>query len=423
MKIAIPRKFYEKPIFWIWFLIVFNNIYRSLIGFLHFSNVIVYLSDIACVILGFSLLKNRKSILFDAKSTGFICGFLLVETVIGYLLHLYNPLIYIWGLRTFFRYFIFFLACVKYLRTKDVKKILSFFGVLIFINAAFCVLEFALGFGWDNISGLYTAGRVVRGGAAGLNVLMCIYCTYVMIQFLYKQCSLIQMVLPIMLCMFMAALSEQKAFYFEFIIILVLANLFSRFSMKKLLVILGGVSAVFVGLALYMRYYGNMNDIFSIEAMMAYAGTDGSTYGQHLLNRTTALPFMLENFLHELVQKLFGLGLGYGDNVSFEFFSSGFFSKYNYLGYQYFFTSLEVVNIGILGLVLYYAFIISVLFYTRRKIKVMQEEMKVYFIFAEVVCALIIFFSVYNQSPILDFAAFNIYFSLAVPFVVAHEQS
>lgn len=422
MKIRISKKFYQKPVFWIWFLLVYNCIYRALCGLLGFPSGITYLSDVACMVLGIALIQNKKSILFDAKMTRFLLLFLFAETLMGYALNCYSPLIYIWGCRTFFRYFIFFLACIRFLKKEDIDKILKFFVYMVYANAAMCVLEYGLGFGWDNISGLYTGGRTLRGGSSGLNILMCISCTYLMIQFLSRKISMLQMGIPIFLCMLMAALSEQKAFYFEFIIILALVSLFSRFSVKKLVIISGGALAVFVGLTLYMKYYGNMNNIFSIEAMMAYSGTDGSTYGQHLLNRTTALPYMLENILKSPIQKIFGVGLGYGDNVSLSFISSGFFTKYNYLGYHYFFTSLEVVNIGILGLVLYYAFLLSVFIYTRKKAKKISDTLKNYYIFAGVAVALCVFFTAYNQTPILDIAAFNIYFALAVPFVITHGQ-
>lgn len=419
----ISRTFYNKPSFWIWFIIVFNCTYRALCYFLNLSSSIVYLSDVAWIVLSLMLVKRRSNNLYNAKLVKSLLTLLFLETVVGYLLNLYNPLVYLWGFRTFFRYIIFFLACACYLHTEDVDKFLRFFNGILFVNAIVCVFEYAMGYGWDSISGLYSAGPDVLGGASGLNVLLCIVSTCLLIQYIYKGISIVKMIIPIGLCMVMASLSEQKAFYFEFILILILCTLLTKFSFKKLGIIVVGVGMLSVGFFLYARYYGNMNDIYSWEAMMAYAGLDGSTYGKHLLNRTTALPYVIDNFLKTPIQKLFGLGLGYGDNVSVSLISSGFYEKYNYLGYHYFFTSLEGVNIGILGLILYYALIITVFVYARRKGKEAPEELKKYFVLPQVICLLTIFFSIYNQSLILDIAAFNIYFVLAIPFIVNRERS
>ena len=422
MKISISRTFYNKPSFWIQFIIVFNCMYRTLSYLFHIPDTIGYLNDIAWLILGLMLIKNKKKNWNDSRAVRILLVLLFAESVIGYFLNLYNPLIFVWGFRTLFRYIIFFLACVRFLNLEDVDKVLSFFQKILIVNAIFCIFQYVAGYKWDCISGLYSAGPTTLGGASGLNVLMCIVCTYLLIQYIYKKISLIGMGIPIMFCIVMASLSEQKAFYFQFVLILVLCLLLTHFSLKKLGVVLASSAIIGVGLALYTYYYGNMNDIYSLEAMMSYAGTDGSTYGQHLLNRTTALPYMLENFLRSPIQKLFGLGLGYGDNVSVSLVSSGFFEKYNFLGYQYFFTSLEGVNIGLLGLALYYAWIIAIFLYARKKEKEAPKEMQRYFILSQVICLMVIFLSVYNQSLILDIAAFNVYFILACPFIISKKK-
>ena len=423
MKIEISRTFYNKPSFWIWFIIAFNCVYRALSYLFHIPDVIAYLNDIAWLVLGMMLIKNKKINWNGNKAVRILLVLLFAESLVGYFLNLYNPLVFVWGFRTLFRYIIFFLACVQFLSLEDVDKVLRFFHKILFVNAILCVFQYAAGYNWDCISGLYSVGPTTLGGASGLNVLMCIVCTYLLIQYIYKEVSLLGMGIPILFCIIMASLSEQKAFYFQFVLILVLCLLLTRFSLKKLGVVLAGGAIIGVGLILYTRYYGNMNDIYSLEAMMAYAGVDGSTYGQHLLNRTTALPYVLENFLHSPIQKLFGLGLGYGDNVSVSLISSGFFEKYNFLGYQYFFTSLEGVNIGLLGLALYYAWIIAIFLYARKKGKEAPKDTQRYFVLSQVICLMVIFLSVYNQSLILDIAAFNVYFILACPFIISKKKS
>ena len=418
----VSRTFYNKPVFWIWFLIIYNCVYRGAASFLSLPDAMAYLSDIAWIILGLALVTNRAGILSDAKNVRVLLIALFAQTLIGYCVNIYNPLVYLWGFRTFFRYIIFFLACVRFLRLKDIDGIFHFLCGMLFVNALFCAVEFAMGYGLDSVSGLYTFGRSVRGGAAGLNALMCIACIWLLIEYLFKNISLHRMVVPILLCMLMAALSEQKAFYIQFVLILLLCIFLTRFSLKKLVILIAGAALLVVGYLLYSRYYSGRIDLLSVEALMKYAGFDGSSYGSHSLNRFTALPYVLANILTTPAQKLFGLGLGYGDNVKTELISSGFCEAHSDLGYQYFFTSLEGVNIGILGLLLFYGFLLAVFLYARKREKNSPKALRKYFVLSQALCVMTVFFTLYNQSLILDISGFNIYFSLAIPFIAAKCQ-
>lgn len=415
----ISRDFYNKPTFWISFLIVFNCVYKSFIHFIHAPESIAYASDFAWIVLMLMLLNGeRRSNIEGLKWIKRITTLLFIETLIGFFIHLYNPLVFVWGFRTFFRYFIFLIACIRFAKVETIEKMVKALEIFLYVNFVACVFEYLLGYGWDSITGLYCAGRTTRGGAAGLNVLMCIVCAYVIIKYIYKEMSLLKMGIPILLCLIMAAIGEMKAFYFEFVLIAFVCLMLTRFSVKKIGVVVTAIVLVVIGFALYSRYYGNMNNIYSLEAMLSYAGTDGSTYGQHLLNRTTAIPYMLDNFLTDPFKKLFGLGLGYADNVSTDLLTSGFNKQYSMLGYHYFFSSLEITNIGIVGLGLYYVLVIFVFIYTRKAQNNMPAQYQLYFILTEVVCVLTIFLTFYNQSLILDTAAFNIYLLMSIPFVI-----
>ena len=63
----ISRTFYNKPSFWIWFIIVFNCTYRALCYFLNLPSSIVYLSDVAWIVLSLMLVKRRSNNLYNAK--------------------------------------------------------------------------------------------------------------------------------------------------------------------------------------------------------------------------------------------------------------------------------------------------------------------------------------------------------------------
>ena len=418
----ISLKYFERPEGWIGCILVFNCVYKALINFLRMPAAINYFNDALCMLLLYAVtISYQKNGIKSAKVPFKIFSILLLETLFGYLLNVYNPLIYIWGLRTLFRYFIFFFACTLFVKRNSIKNTLDFFYKILFVNLIFSTLEYMMGYGLDSVTGLYSAGLNERGGSAALNVLMCVVCTYSVIQYFNKKCSLPKMILPILASVYMSAIGEIKVFYFELVLIFALCTVFTKFSWKKFVGIFGGGALLVIGLSFYNRYYGDRGNFFTLDAALTYAGTDGTTYGQAALNRTTALPYMWENFLADPIKKLFGLGLGYADTVNFSAFSSGFGKEYSYLGYQYWLASLELTNIGLIGLLFLVLFFISVLFYCTKRKKVDKDNGIYYSLVQVIVCLSFIWFF-YNQGLIIDISAFMVYWILAIPYILANTE-
>ncbi|WP_270496563.1 hypothetical protein [Eisenbergiella porci] len=427
MKIRIPKmsisiRYFEKPEGWIWCIIVFNCIYKALVNFLNMPSAINYLNDLFCLLLLYAMsISVQKHGIRNAKIPARIFLVLLIETVLSYMFNLYSPLVYIWGLRTLFRYFVFFFACTLFVKKDTIERILDFLYKILIVNLIFAILEYTMGYGLDAVTGLYSEGMHTAGGSAALNILMCIVCTHTVIQYYEKKVSLLKMLIPILASIYMSAIGEIKVFYFEIILIFTLCSLFTRFSWKKLVGIFCGVAVLVIGLGLYGHYYGDRGTFFSIESAMMYLGADGSTYGQAALNRTTALPYMWEHILTDPIKKIFGLGLGYADIVSFPAFSSGFAAKYSFLGYQYWFASLELTNIGLLGVVLLTIFYTNIFIYCSKRKKTDSENGGLYCLVQVVVCLTFVWFF-YNQALIMDFAAFMLYWILAVPYILTNAE-
>ena len=427
MKIHIPRmsisvRCFEKPEGWIWCIIVFNCIYKVLVNFLNIPSAINYLNDLLCMLLLYVVLISlQKHGIRSAKIPARIFCFLLIETVLGYMFNLYSPLVYIWGLRTLFRYFVFFFACTLFVKKDTIERVLDFLYKILIVNLVFATLEYMMGYGLDAVTGLYSEGMHIAGGSAALNILMCIVCTYVTLRYFEKKISLLKMLIPILASIYMSAIGEIKVFYFELILIFALCSLLTKFSWKKLVGIICGIALLVIGIGLYGYYYGDRGTFFSIESAMMYLGADGSTYGKAALNRTTALPYMWEHVLTDPIKKIFGLGLGYADVVSSPVFSSGFATKYSFLGYQYWFASLELTNIGLLGLVLLTIFYISITRYCSKRKKMDGGNSSLYCLVQIVVCLTFIWFF-YNQALIIDVAAFMLYWIFAIPYILANAE-
>ena len=416
LRMKVPN--FQKIETWILFVIYFNLFYKAFCNFAHFPSSINYINDIACMILAIALLtKSRgKNTHTYVLSQYRIVLFLFLSTIVGYIIHMYQPFIYLWGIRTLFRYYIFFFACCYYIKKESIEKVFRVFEVALVLNAIAVFVEQASGYKMDYIAGLYTEGRTIVGGLAGLNAFLCIVIAYELISYFNKKTTLAKLGILIVLSLYMAAVSELKAFFFELVLILVASMLISKISLK--IVFGAGISGIglAIGLVSYQRYYAYKGAFFSISEAMKYIGAEGNTYGHALLNRYNAVPYVWYNFLHSILDKLFGLGLGYADNVSFSLFSSGFYTQHALLGYQFWTVSLELTNIGIIGLAFILLFYVSIIVYAKKTGK-SHSENKMYFDLAMIVAGVGIFLCFYNQSLILDVAAFPIMFVLSLPFV------
>lgn len=428
----IERKFYENPQFYLMAVIVFNCVYKSLIHYLHLPNAVNYLNDLMCAVLLAGLIGHirRRDFFEKTRIAGVLVGLLFLETVAGYLLHLYSPLVYLWGLRTLFRFQVFFLAFIYYGDRRLIERICRFLYWILLLSVPLTTIQYLSGYGLDSVTGFFSAGRDVIGGSSGQNLLMAVVCTYTILQYFNKQCSVVRLLLPLLSSVYMAAIGEIKFFYFELVMIGVLCVFFTKPSLKKAVGILGILAVFVLGLELYNHYYGGSYyytsrgiAFFSVEAVEEYIGLNDATYGRfQSLNRTSAVPYVWNHFLTDIGYKLLGLGAGYGDNVSLDILSSGFLKENYGLGYQLWGASLELTNVGLIGLGLMILLFIAC-GAAAVKAKKLKEENAALCEMTQVFSVTAVLLLFYNQSVILDITAPLLYFVLAVPFVIRREEA
>lgn len=431
MRFTVNRKFYNNPKFWIFFIIVFNCIYKAMINYLKFPELINYFNDVACLILLIFLIqKNKDGKLFKlTRTAGTSVFLLLIISFISYMLNLYNPMVLVWGIRTLFRFLIFYLACICYCDKKMIDKIMKFLFYLLIVNTILVTFQYNTGYSLDSVTGLFSISHQVAGGSAGMNMLMCIASVYSIISYMNKESSLYSMGLSLIMCIYISALAEIKVFYFELVLIILLVAIITKLSFKKIVGICVLGLVLFMGVNLYNQYYGNEYyytsrgiSFFSMEAFVEYIGVDGSSYGRfNSLNRMTAMPYVWNNFLITFPKRLFGLGVGYGDTVSSSMFSSGFLAENTGLGYQLWTVSLELTNIGLVGLLVCFSFYVGSYFECEKSKKIVKGCDSL--IQTSQICSvLFVILLFYNQSFILDIAAPLMFFIMAIPYALINTQ-
>lgn len=102
---------------------------------------------------------------------------------------------------------------------------------------------------------------------------------------------------------------RNKNCVFELILIIILATLFTKFTWRKLFIIVGGVVFICMGVTALLAIFPEWAQHFSVEGIYnIVASKDGYT-GTGDLNRLTAIQTINEKFFRTIPEKLFGYGL------------------------------------------------------------------------------------------------------------------
>lgn len=410
MKIRIPKlNFYEKIIFLILFLVFFSGIISIVIP--RFS-VINYSIDILLLILMLSFIKNYNKMKPLDKDYKKIIRWIVLFFGITTLASFFRAesfLCFLWAIRNNFRFFIFFVACILYLK----KDYLKMFNILYWINFIAVLIEFfILGKKQDWLGGLF---GIVGGSAnAPLNLFLVITTIIFIVLYLNKKIKLPYLLITCVTSFLIAAFAELKFFYLEFALIAVLSFVISNFSIRKIKMIVFGIIIIFLGINfLYAVFPGLDKRFFSSEFIMnTYTSKQGYT-GANDFNRLNFIE-PSNKFFNGFGEYAFGLGLGNCEVIKPINKMSTFYSYYHNLHYSWFSSSFMYLETGAVGLILYFGFFIyyslKLYFHKKEKLNIITSEIAI--ITSLMVCLIIL----YNTSMRSD-EAFMIYFIMALPFI------
>lgn len=414
----------------LWFCMYYLFFCNFCIDVLGLPSAVSYGIDfILLFILFFSLISRRIYDFSGRYYTIFLMwiGILFASTLAGLFIVYGSPLLYLWGLRNTFRYYILVWACSIFLDLTDIPRMLSYFKMSFVINLVLCTIEYAMGYRGDNIGGMFGTATGCNGY---LNLFLIIIVAISTIEYLNKTRSMGELVFILLGSFYMMAIAELKVFVFELAAISILAILHSKYSARDIVLVVLGVAGFLGGIAMLGYFFENFGfDFFFSGEIFDYLGDRGYT-GSGDLNRFNAVPELYRRFLSENVGgMLFGIGLGnasYSD--AFSFFNSSFYLTYQDLHYQWFSDALVYIETGAIGLVLFESFFVGVFFACRklRKNKALWTELpnqaaiETMVQVAGVVALMSIFVSVYNSSLHTD-AGYMVYFLLSVPIVIDRQ--
>jgi len=385
-------------------------------------NSIKYSLDVAWVMLGVLIVVNscKRRITLSKSVLRLMlwpmCFFLFV--VLAYVFRYQSVLFFLWGLRNNFRFYVFFAAVIIFLRKDDIKQYFKLFDALFWINAFVCLYQhFVLNKYQDFLGGVFGAER---GNNSYLNIFLVIVIAKTAIYYLNKQEKLLSFACKSAMSLFIASIAELKFFYIEFIIIIALSMLITKFSWRKLFIIIIAPIAIVLAIQMLFKLFPHYIDFFNIDNIIESV-TKGGYDSAKALNRLTTVPIISERFLISDIDKTIGLGLGNCDTSAYELFNTPFHEQYYTIRYLWFLSAIVFLETGYVGLILYFGFFVIVgimaMSYMKKKKKVEKSNEDIMYSQISAIMAVCCFMLAIYDSSLRTEAAYMAYFILALPFV------
>lgn len=402
----------------VYFQIIYNFFIKFLISDFKFPGMLNYVTDVINVLLLLGVLVSiKKNNIHKIKIKPLIFPLILfIINLISFIVDFSNPLLFIWGARNVFRFFVFFYSCIYVLRMEDIKKIFDILEVIYIINFVICIYEFLVrGIKFDNLGGIF--GNMTLGGNGPLNVLVILMDIYVLILYFNKKRTLKYLIFVILSSLIIASLAELKIVFFEMILLLIFMLVFIKRNFKMLFIIGSILLLGSFALKIYASLYPNSADFLNIEYVQEYALN--SSYGSATdINRLSVISMINERFFrNNLKYKIIGMGLGNAETSQFKILNSRFYRLYgNTFKYNWFSHAFMYLESGYLGLLIYMLFFIKIV-YDSFKLRNRNEYIMISFIFS--IYTLIFLF--YNQTLRIETMGYMIFLVLGIPYIFNKE--
>lgn len=410
------------PVKLIYIEIMYNFFIKFLEGYLGLPSILNYVTDLILILLVFYYFMQKKAGFRRRVPISLLAVFIIYLTVAvaSYIVNIYNPVLFVWGVRNNMRFIIFAMMCAVYLKMDDIYKVMDMTVGYFILNIPvityeyfFAGLTFRTG---DVISGLYSV-KTTQGGNGELNWLICIVATYAIIQYLNKEKKVGYLLFCLGGSFYMAALSELKVFFIEIIVIALICVYCCKKSLKMVGFVMIGIIMLIVGIQLLYLWFPKFQDFFALANLKANIFTSESYNTESGMSRTGAVEYVMNHYLKDFSTRVLGIGFGNADYSGFDFLTSNFYKVNSKSSYMWFYAPFILVETGILGLVSYLLIIIN---FIRKTVKIKNYSSKIQEIklFNIVIGGLAVIMLFYNQSLKTETAGYLVYFILVIPYII-----
>lgn len=389
------------------------------IDVLHLPTTITYLTDVLTVFLLLTKIIQIKNSIKISRATAPFAIFCLIflSMLFGAAINFVKPLLVLWGIRNNVRFFLFFFICIGVFNVSDIERLLKFVNVMLWLNVIYSTFQFFVqGLRNDYLGGFF---GTQQGCNAYTNVMLCFVAAYYISAYLNKKIKIYMMAAGLIACMYLASITEIKFFYFEFLVIFVVALLVNRPTLRSVGFVAVGTIAIVVGFFLLSKYNPDSVSVLLDESSRdSYLNNSYST-GDDLSRMTAVHELYVKFFSTDRVKALFGFGIGNCDTSRFTFLQSAFFNKYEYLHYRWFSHAWVYLEQGAVGLILLIAFLVSIFICTIRMKSSEHPELRA--ASAAFVCTCLVGL-VYNCSLEIE-TSYLIAFFCSIPFILKKDET
>ena len=373
-------------------------------------------AGIAAVLLLAALLLNRDllkqsvpQVRWMLISAGVFFGLTLVGQLLGYQSFLY----YLSGLNNNGRYFIFFFGCILFLGAQQRDLCMKIWDGLFWLNFLLSVYQYiVLDIKWDYLGGIF---GTQPGCNAYTNVFFTVSVTLSILRYMNQQEKAWQCLARCGAALVVTAMAELKMFVLEFAGILVLAVLLTKFSRRKLYLIIGGVIGAVACVKLMTTIFPWWAGWFSLDRILDTAVSSVGYTGVGDWNRLTAIPIAWNEYLLTWPQKLFGLGLGNCDFSPIAGMTSPFYEATWTTNYYLFSSGLIMLETGLIGMIAYVGFFLVVFWGAHSLLRSGRGDV-VYCQLAEILALMSLVLFIYNCTLRTE-VGYMLYFAMALAFL------
>ena len=340
-----------------------------------FSNSITTVCDGINIILMIYMLKFygkvRKS--QNLYKTFIICYLLFfIFGTLSSLINGFKFIQWIWSIRNFGRFFIFFNACCIFLELNDVERIKKIIYILGHVNFIIALVQFILlGKSGDYIGGLFgTSGGVAN---TWLNVFLVANIVIQFSEWLLNKNKIRQLIFSLVEGICIAVIAELKFYYIEVLILVAIGFIVckkNKKSIEKLIIIVClAIAVLSISVPFLYKLFPNFEKFFSLEVILKTATSSYTGSGD--LGRLTAIYEIASKiFKNDFLKIFLGIGLGNGEySGTFKELQSDFYFKYLYTKYFWFTDAIIMVQNGLMGIVLYIGAFWSIIKSSARQLK------------------------------------------------------
>ena len=421
MKIHIGIRSSSPGARWVLITLYYNMFSYILTYTLGLPRSLLYIGDLLTIWTFLYALKVRQKFVVP-KSFLYIILFTFVG-ILGAIINSEPVFFVICGLRNSLRYVLFLYSCYVLLQKSDLDRVFRLLWVIFWISVPLCTIErFFVSYPSGTIVGDMVGGIFwnYSGCNLPLNVILCICLCQATIEYFASKISVFKFTVVCICALYMSATAELKVFIFEFIVIILFAAVNQKIRWNKIIVLIIGafvfsnIVTLFVALNSSSSY--DYSSIFTINGFLEYATRSSGYNGTGDLNRLTGVSTIATDiFNNDLKRILIGIGIGNAEYTNY--FSSNFYLWYSYLNYQWFHMIWMFIETGLLGILLYLLFFISIF---RKACRSKIKDLNMTTTKIMIVVMLILF--VYNISLRSEASGYLLFLLLSIPYIYSESE-